>query len=46
MRWVGDNFAAAAQDVYEFIGAPGLDNMSKGWAIFTLMVPHLTPDDL
>ncbi|KAJ2922646.1 hypothetical protein H1R20_g14435, partial [Candolleomyces eurysporus] len=42
-RWVSDNFAAA---VYEFIGSPALDNMSKGWAIFTTMVPYLTIDDL
>lgn len=39
MRWVDDTFAAAAQDAYEMVGSPSLDDLLSGWEIFSAIAP-------
>jgi len=39
-RWVEDDFAAAAEEVYEAVGSPSL-SLATGWQVFSMMSPVL-----
>ncbi|KAJ7897333.1 hypothetical protein B0H14DRAFT_2557937 [Mycena olivaceomarginata] len=38
LRWVSEDFAVVANDIYTILGSPKLEVLS-GWAIFNAMVP-------